>query len=79
MYTCMYIQYIVCVHLCPQMPFIAVSMTQNSSNNGHFQLFMRPVYTDALLDVIINKYGWERIIYIYDTDEGTFGEFNVYK
>jgi len=38
---------------------------------------MRPVYTDALLDVIINKYGWERIIYIYDTDEGTFGEFNV--
>ncbi|XP_060554333.1 glutamate receptor-like isoform X2 [Ruditapes philippinarum] len=52
-----------------KVPFIALSMIQNSSSHGDFQLFMRPVYVNGLLDVII-KYGWERILYIYDTDEG---------
>ncbi|XP_052791388.1 glutamate receptor-like isoform X2 [Mya arenaria] len=52
-----------------KVPFISLSMTQNTSNSGHFQLYMRPVYINGLLDVII-EYSWTRILYIYDTDEG---------
>ncbi|KAL4230944.1 Glutamate receptor 2 [Mactra antiquata] len=52
-----------------KVPFISLSMTQNSSNHGQFQLFIRPVFINGLLDVIIH-YGWERILYVYDTDEG---------
>lgn len=52
-----------------KVPFISLSMSQNSSTSGHYQLFMRPVYINALLDVII-KFEWEQILYVYDTDEG---------
>lgn len=54
-----------------KVPFISLSMTQNSSNHGEYQLFIRPVYTNGLLDVIIN-YGWDRILYVYENDEGKF-------
>ncbi|KAH3842685.1 hypothetical protein DPMN_116189, partial [Dreissena polymorpha] len=52
-----------------RVPIISLSMTQNTTSSSQFQLFMRPVYITALLDVIV-EYGWPRILYIYDTDEG---------
>ena len=52
-----------------QVPFIALSMAQNSTNGSPFQLFMRPMYTKGILDVI-TSYAWSKILYVYDTDEG---------
>ena len=52
-----------------QVPFLALSMAQNSSYHSPFQLFMRPMYVKGILDVITN-YRWTHLLYVYDTDEG---------
>ncbi|KAL5011752.1 hypothetical protein ScPMuIL_010303 [Solemya velum] len=50
-------------------PFITPSMAQNSSLPTPYQIFMRPMYIDALLEVI-KHYGWPKLLFLYDTDEG---------
>ncbi|KAL3879137.1 hypothetical protein ACJMK2_031448, partial [Sinanodonta woodiana] len=52
-----------------RVPFLALSVPQNGTNNGPFQLFMRPLYVNGLLHVIL-KYQWSNILYLYDSDEG---------
>ncbi|KAK3594265.1 hypothetical protein CHS0354_023655 [Potamilus streckersoni] len=52
-----------------RVPILALSMPQNGTNNGPFQLFMRPLYIDGLLHIIL-KYQWSNILYLYDSDEG---------
>lgn len=50
-------------------PFITLSMPQNSTSADPYQLYMRPHYIDGLVDVIV-LYGWQKFVYMYDTDEG---------
>ncbi|XP_041357984.1 glutamate receptor-like [Gigantopelta aegis] len=52
-----------------QVPFITFSMAQNTSSNSSFQIYMRPLYVNAIID-IIEYYLWAKVYYIYDTDEG---------
>ena len=59
-----------------KVPFIALNMAQNSSNHGPFQIFMKPMYINGLLDVIV-KYGWTKLLYLYDTDEGMYIVFTL--
>lgn len=47
-----------------KIPFISLSMPQESKSPHPFQLFMRPSYIDGLLD-IIQYYKWNRMIYVY--------------
>uniref|UniRef100_A0A2C9KDL9 Glutamate receptor n=2 Tax=Biomphalaria TaxID=6525 RepID=A0A2C9KDL9_BIOGL len=50
-------------------PFVSISMPQNNSNNHSYQIYMRPMYINALVDVMFH-YKWERVAFYYDTDEG---------
>ncbi|KAJ8298371.1 hypothetical protein KUTeg_024902 [Tegillarca granosa] len=60
-----------------QVPFITLSMPQNSSTRGEpYQLYMRPYYIDGLLDVI-QHYKWNKILYIYDNDEEVFSLYEI--
>ncbi|XP_046373507.1 glutamate receptor-like isoform X1 [Haliotis cracherodii] len=52
-----------------KVPFLTFSMAQNTSSNNSFQIYMRPLFVNAIIDVIAH-YEWKRIYYIYDTDEG---------
>ncbi|KAK6976510.1 glutamate receptor, partial [Biomphalaria glabrata] len=49
-------------------PFVSISMPQNNSNNHSYQIYMRPMYINALVDVMFH-YKWERVAFYYDTDE----------
>ncbi|CAL1537976.1 unnamed protein product [Lymnaea stagnalis] len=50
-------------------PFVTISMAQNNSHNGSYQIYMRPMYINALVDVIVH-YRWEKVAFYYDSDEG---------
>jgi hypothetical protein len=52
-------------------PFITFSMAQNTSHNRSFQIYMRPIYVQALVDLVFH-YGWTTMYYIYDSDEGMY-------
>ncbi len=52
------------------MPYVTPSMAVNMTDqNLAYMLFMRPMYTKAIIDTI-KYYGWTEIYYLYDTDEG---------
>ena len=42
-----------------------------------YALSLRPEYHQAVLDVV-NYYGWKKIIYIYDSHDGTYINEIVY-
>ncbi|PVD34154.1 hypothetical protein C0Q70_05417 [Pomacea canaliculata] len=52
-----------------KVPFVTFSMAQNTSSNTSFQIYMRPIYVNALV-AVISHYGWDKVYYIYDSDEG---------
>ncbi|CAG5133809.1 unnamed protein product, partial [Candidula unifasciata] len=52
-----------------QVPFVTISMAQNSSSNSSYQIYMRPMYINALVDVMF-YYDWENVTFVYDSDEG---------
>ncbi|ESN96468.1 hypothetical protein HELRODRAFT_95450 [Helobdella robusta] len=52
------------------MPYITTAMAVNNSKQEHgFQLFVRPLYVRALLD-LIKYYQWREAFYFYSTNEG---------
>ena len=52
------------------MPYVTSSMPVNvtGQNNGYI-LYMRPLYTQAIID-IIRHYHWTRIFYVFDKEDG---------
>ncbi|KAL8574342.1 hypothetical protein ACOMHN_059138 [Nucella lapillus] len=52
-----------------KVPFVTFSMAQNTTSNNSFQIYMRPIYVQAIVDLIF-YYGWNKVFYIYDSDEG---------
>ncbi|XP_076118201.1 glutamate receptor-like [Mytilus galloprovincialis] len=52
-----------------KVPFISLSMPQQSSSPDPYQLYIRPAYIKGLLDVVQLKQ-WNKIFYIYETDDG---------
>ena len=58
------------------MPYITPSMvTTNSVSKSSYQLFMRPFYTKAIVD-LVRHYGWTKAYYVYDSDEGKSFRFS---
>ena len=51
-------------------PYVTSSMPVNvtGQNNG-YMLYMRPLYTQAIID-IIKHYRWARIFYVFDSEDG---------
>ncbi|GFS12036.1 glutamate receptor [Elysia marginata] len=43
--------------------------SQSKSRSQSYQLYMRPMYINALVDVIFH-YRWDKVIFYYDSDEG---------
>ena len=53
-----------------KMPFITSGMAVNHSGQDlGYELYMRPLYAQALYDIIVMK-GWQKIMYVYDSLEG---------
>ncbi|XP_071125932.1 glutamate receptor-like [Mytilus edulis] len=52
-----------------KVPFISLSMPQQSLSSDPYQLYIRPSYITGLLDVVQLK-EWNKIFYIYETDDG---------
>ena len=52
-----------------KVPFVTFSMAQNTSSNESYQIYMRPIYVHAIVDLIF-YYKWTKVYYIYDSDEG---------
>ena len=50
--------------------------SQTSGRAQSYQLYMRPMYINALVDVIFH-YRWDKIIFYYDSDEGERRSNNV--
>ena len=53
-----------------QVPFITFSMAQNTSSINSYQIYMRPIIVHALVDVIAVYLQWNKMTYMYDSDEG---------
>lgn len=52
------------------MPYVTPSLAVNSSNqNTGYVLYMRPHYTQAIID-IIKHYRWTIVYYVYDSEDG---------
>lgn len=56
-----------------QVPFLLISSAPipDDVTSDSYQFFLTPVFIQGLLDIVINK-EWQRVFYIYDTDEGSF-------
>ncbi|XP_078322835.1 glutamate receptor-like [Crassostrea virginica] len=54
-----------------QVPFLLISSAPipDDVTSDSYQFFLTPVFIQGLLDIVINK-EWQRVFYIYDTDEG---------
>ncbi|XP_050415805.1 glutamate receptor isoform X1 [Patella vulgata] len=52
-----------------KVPFITISMAQNTSSIDSYQIYMRPLYINAIIKVI-EHFEWMKVSYIYDSDEG---------
>ena len=52
------------------MPYVTPSMPVNDTgqNNG-YMLYMRPFYTQAIID-IIKHYRWTKVFYLFDSEDG---------
>ena len=59
------------------MPYVTPSIPVNvtGQNNG-YMLYMRPLYTQAIID-IIKYHGWNRVFYIFDSEDGKYERENV--
>ena len=53
------------------LPFVTTGVAIKSYKELEYEVFMRPQYSKALFD-IIRHYGWTRIHYVFDTEEGKF-------
>ncbi|XP_067664029.1 glutamate receptor-like [Haliotis asinina] len=51
------------------MPFVSIGSTQNFTTTPGFQLFVRPSFMGAVVD-LLHYYGCRKAVYIYDSDEG---------
>ncbi|XP_071088465.1 glutamate receptor-like [Haliotis cracherodii] len=51
------------------MPFVSIGSTQNFTTTPGFQLFVRPSFMGAVVD-LLHHYGCRKAVYIYDSDEG---------
>ena len=57
------------------MPYMTHSIAEsNPYNPTDYVIYMRPSYTQALVDVIVHS-EWEHVFFIYDSDEGDFLNF----
>lgn len=58
-----------------QMPFVTPWFPEKvlapSSGFMDYALSMRPEYHKAIIDTV-KYYGWKRIIYLYDSNDGTY-------
>ena len=52
-----------------QMPFVTSGMAVNSSRLRPYELYIRPQYSRALRDIIV-EYGWTEIWYMYSNNDG---------
>lgn len=54
-----------------QVPFLLISSAPipDDVTSDSFQFFLTPVVIQGLLDIVMYKQ-WQRVFYIYDTDEG---------
>ncbi|ESO90630.1 hypothetical protein LOTGIDRAFT_122838, partial [Lottia gigantea] len=52
-----------------KVPFITISMAQNTSSKDSYQIYMRPLYIHAIIKVL-EHFDWRKVSYIYDSDEG---------
>ncbi|XP_059163144.1 glutamate receptor-like [Physella acuta] len=50
-------------------PFVTISLAHNNSNRGAYQIYMKPLAINALVDVIFH-YKWDKVDVYYDSDEG---------
>jgi len=54
------------------MPFVTSGMAVNASRQEvGYELYIRPLYARALVDVI-RHYDWKEIWYIYNSNEGYY-------
>ena len=61
------------------MPFVTPSMAVNVSGQElGYELYMRPLYGRALIDVI-KHYNWLKVYYIYESEEGKRIFFVLFK
>ena len=57
------------------LPYVTSSVpTDNPYNPSDYLLYIRPSYTQALIDVIRHA-KWDHVFYIYDNNEGRFWRF----
>ena len=60
------------------MPYMTHSIAEsNPYNPTDYVIYMRPSYTQALVDVIVHS-EWEHVFFIYDSDEGDFFKFPLF-
>ncbi|KAL5011716.1 hypothetical protein ScPMuIL_010267 [Solemya velum] len=52
-----------------KVPFVTLSFAHNFTTPASFQLFMRPINTDAITD-LLQFHRWTQLIYLYNSDEG---------
>ena len=50
------------------MPYVTSSMAVPGDVDG-YRVYMRPYYTNALLD-LIRHHGWTKVHYVYNNDDG---------
>ncbi|CAG5129519.1 unnamed protein product, partial [Candidula unifasciata] len=55
--------------LCHHLSRGDLAIIGNSSRNDSYQIYMRPIYINAIVEVILH-YGWDKVFFFYDTDEG---------
>jgi hypothetical protein len=56
--------------------YLGPSCSLKSELTGAYHLFMRPALSGGLVDVIAYK-EWDKIYYLYDSDEGEFHHVNL--
>lgn len=56
------------------MPYLSPSLSEDTAQDeeGGFEIHMKPPHTQAIIDLILH-FGWTRVHYLYDSDEGKLG------
>ncbi|KAL5012642.1 hypothetical protein ScPMuIL_011193 [Solemya velum] len=62
------------------MPYLSPSLSEDTAQHGNdsFEIHMKPPHTQAIID-IIRHFGWTRVHYLYDSDEGLHRLEHIYK
>ena len=59
------------------MPYVTSGMAVNTSRQEvGYELYIRPLYTRAILD-LIKHYDWKEVYYFYSNNEGMLGVAHV--